>query len=236
MGARDSESDLGRVFPDLTTMQRDADPNRRRVKLEQALDNPEVDAALLILRRGLKEGEDPLYYAVPHRDATPVPPVQSPWADGADEAVSKEALPSALAPGAAPPVTIAPLVQGARRPRAGSLRAAVIAVLAVFVPLVLMWLLYVRPRPLVTGGDLSPAALPSAASTAPKATAAALPTAERAMPASSAAVEAPALSVRADAGAAPPPSALPRRKPLGPKRLPTKPSAAPEDDAPEMIQ
>jgi hypothetical protein len=246
---RDSDTDLAKVFPDLKTMEREADPSRRRARLEQALNTPPVvDAALTILREGLKEGEDPLYYQVPPRergqesttagahgndsDAAP-----SPWSTPAGEAVPKEMLPSASAPAAAPsatgalPVAEAPRDRGARRPGA-SRRSTVIAVLAVFGPLAFMWALLVRPQNGAHGNDPSASAAPTTAPSAPAVvSASAVPTVP---PAPTVAPETPAPSASASAAASasaspavPPPRQLP--KPPHPKREPPKGAPAEED-------
>src|SRR5262249_8784901 len=157
----------------------------------------------------------------------------SPWADGAGDAVPKEALPSALAPGVAPPVTVAPPVHDeARRPREFSLRSAVLAILAVFVPLALMWFFFVRPHGPSIENDRSPKALPTAPwMITPQATVTVTPTAEPAMPASSATSASPGSSALPTTSATPAPSAPPVPKPKGLKHPPVKQAApAPTDE------
>jgi hypothetical protein len=229
---RDSDTDLAKVFPDLKTMEREADPSRRRARLEQALNTPPVvDAALTILREGLKEGEDPLYYQVPPREREQESPAggahgndgdaaPSPWSTPAGDAVPKEMLPSASAPAAAPPTTGTPPVaealrdRGARRP-GRSMRSAVIAVLAVFGPLIFMWALLVRPQGSSDPSNHASSAAPSAAVaalTAPVGPATAAATTDAVAPATaSATAAAPVPAASADAGAVAPPPASPTR-------------------------
>ncbi len=245
---KDRESDLSNVFPDLKTMQREADPSRRRANLEAALKTPPVvDAALTILREGLKPGEDPLYYEVPQREeapdsGAPAPctsdAAPSPWAEDAGAPVPRELLPSA---GGAPAPAPAPGgVPRARRPRRQvRLLSAVIAVLVVLGPIFVMWLLLVRPQG--TGESRqATSARSSADATAPPATASAAPTMQGTSPPSSAVVAPPAPPPSVEVGANPtqtapavaPPatSVKPKAKAPGSKRNPPKDGAKPEDD------
>lgn len=244
---KDRESDLSNVFPDLKTMQRDADPSRRRARLEEALNTPPVvDAALTILRQGLKPGEDPLYYEVPQREGAPdsgapgpctsdADAAPSPWADDAGVAVPKELLPSAGGvPAPVPAAVDATRARRTRRP--GRLLSAVIALLAVLGPIFVMWLVVVRPH---GSGESRQAtsARPSAEVAPPPATATGVPTAG---PPSSAVVAPPAPSASVDVGAAtaqsapavapPAPSVKPKTRPPGAKRSPPKDGAKSEDD------
>jgi hypothetical protein len=253
---RDSDTDLAKVFPDMQTIRREADPSRRRANLEKALDTPPVvDAALTILRQGLKEGEDPLYYEVPRGEpvSEPAAPANdsdaapSPWSTPTGDAIPKELLPSASAPAASPTTETpqaaeAPGVHRARRPRGASVRAAVIALVAVLGPITLMWLLLVRSQGSNEGSSPASSARPSAAATAPTAPPAPATvgaTAEAVVaPPSSATIAAPAPSASVDAGAvaAPPPPARPTTNSPGAKRPPVKTGPKPEDDNPEYFQ
>lgn len=201
---KDSDTDLGEVFPDMKTIAREADQSRRRAKLENALNaSPVMDAALKILRYGLKEGEDPLYYAVPPREPVPKP-----------------------GPPRAP--------REAHRRQDVSLRSAVIALIAVFGPLTIMWVLFVRPQGSGDGGRHVSSA-PAAAPSAPTIVAA---TAEVVMPPpSSAPSAAPASSSSVDwRAAASPPSARPASGAPRVKGPAMKAGQKTVDDNPEYFQ
>jgi hypothetical protein len=235
---RDSDDDLRKVLPDLATLNREADPTRRRAKLQDAMDNPQVDAALVLMRPGLKPGEDPLYYQVPRRAEGEAPPGPSPW-EAARSDVPAVALPSSHAPGAAPPVTVARPLPEPQRPQSALRRSAPIAILAVFIPLVLMWYLFVRQRTPVVQG--APHEVTSGASAVSAAPAVPLAPSSVATPPSSAAVPSPSppvpLSAIGDAGAASSAPVSPAPKSMAPKvRVPKAGSGPGPDTDPELIQ
>jgi len=256
MSTRDSDTDLGKVFPDVETMQREADPSRRRAKLEQALDTPPVvDAALTLLRHGLKEGEDPLYYEVPRHEARPEQDATpsggdgdaapSPWSKEVGEALPREMLPSAAAPipvspeGEEPHSGDAAQGRGPQRPRWISVRSAALAVAAVFVPLAVMWALFVRPEGSKDGAAHAARAVASTAIAPPTPPPAPTPTEAAVTPPPSSAAPPPSNSAAppdADAGPehAPPVQHVKQRP--GAKRPPTKPGSPPEEDNPEIFQ
>jgi hypothetical protein len=107
MGKRDSEDDIRYYLPDLATILKRADPARSDKNYREAMDNPELDAALAERRQRLGEddgmtipgpaaanGAVSMPEAQPARVSAP-----SPWAKAANElAIDKAALPSATAP------------------------------------------------------------------------------------------------------------------------------------------
>lgn len=247
MGPKDSrESDLGNVFPDLQTMRRQEDPSRRRAQLEKSLDTPVVDAALTVLRQGLKEGEDPLYYEVPRREDDPDSGACTRDTDVDGAAVPKQTLPAdvGVTPALAPESHDARAVRRTRRPGRNSLRAAVVAVVAVLGPLAVVWILFVRPQGSGEESRQAASARPSAGVAAPS-SASAAPTMPSATTPSSAVVAPPAASASVEVGAPPvqtaptvaplAPTVKPRTKGAGSKRNPPNGGARPEDD-PEMFQ
>ena len=257
MATRDSDTDLGKVFPDVETMQREADPSRRRAKLEQALDTPPVvDAALTLLRHGLKDGEDPLYYEVPRheprpeqQDTTPTgaegDAAPSPWSTEVGEPLPREMLPSAAAPSPVSPGPEEPHpgdaahAHDAQRPSRISVRSAALAIAAVLVPLAVMWALFVRPEGSKDGAAHGARGVASTAIAPPTPPPAPTPTEAAVTPPPSSAAPAPSNSAapsEADAGPehAPPVRHVKQRP--GAKRPPTKPGSPPEEDNPEIFQ
>ncbi len=120
MARRDSDDDIRKLFPDLKTILRHADPAHAERMLREAQDNPELDEALAERERNrARESSDDLGerttlsgtagaapVVAPRRGSAP-----SPWAkDPAEYVLDKAALPSANAPrsekpAVAPPVT-----------------------------------------------------------------------------------------------------------------------------------
>lgn len=132
MARRDSDDDIRKLFPDLKTILRHADPAHAERVLREAQDNPELDEALAERERNRASessddlgerttlsgtaGTAPVVAPPPRRGSAP-----SPWAkDPAEYVLDKAALPSANAPrpekpAAAPPVT-SPITPADARP------------------------------------------------------------------------------------------------------------------------
>ena len=199
MAARDSDDDIRKYLPDLTTILRDADPARAKEKLEKAQDNPELDAALAHAQRPSVRPSD-----------------ASPWvtepAGSAAVALTSERVP--------PPVVVVKEPETRRRKRApfptwAKVMAAVIAVLG---PVTLLWVLLVRPRG--QGREEPVRAGASAGTSVP-----AVPTTSASASATASAIEtapapAPVLTVKSNAGASvaplvPSPSSAAPTKPKG---------------------
>ena len=127
MAARDSDDDIRKYLPDLSTILREADPARAKEKLAKAQDNPELDAALA------------------HTQRPSAPPAEaSPWAVE-PVGIAKAALPSSLA---APPVVKEPTARRAKRAPFSAWTngtKGLVAVLAAVGPVTLLWVLLVRP-------------------------------------------------------------------------------------------
>jgi hypothetical protein len=166
---RQSDIDIRDVLPDAAALKKEASPRRAGEKLRDASLTP-----------------------LPARVSAP-----SPWAQGAPDAggIDKAALPSAMmpdAPGPAPEADTTHVKPPAPRPPQGapstSTPKILGALIAVFVPLVLMYVLLVRPNEThsATGSDASARAssLPSGSPLT-----AAAPSVESAPPAPSAAPE-----------------------------------------------
>jgi hypothetical protein len=107
MRKRDSEDDIRKYLPDVATILKRADPARSEQLYREAMDNPELDAALAERRQRLGEDADGEQGAEAMTLPGPVAPTDqaarvsapSPWAKGAgDVAIDKAALPSATAP------------------------------------------------------------------------------------------------------------------------------------------
>jgi hypothetical protein len=160
MGARDSDDNIQKYLPDLATIRREADPAYAEKKLREALNNPELDAALAELKEELKEGEHP--FAFPS-----VPPVLKAQGGGAASTagastqavaapppIEKGMLPSSFAPIVATPVVkpIAPAVvrrtvPSRKRMRLPGWAIAALAVLAVLGPVAMMMIFSKLPAP-----------------------------------------------------------------------------------------
>ena len=126
MAARDSDDDIRKYLPDLTTILREADPARAKEKLEKAQDNPELDAALAHAQRPSARPSD-----------------ASLW--GTEPAgIAAVALTPARV---APPVVVVKEPEARRRKRAlfPAWAKAIAAVIAVVGPVTLLWVLLVRP-------------------------------------------------------------------------------------------
>jgi hypothetical protein len=147
---RDSKIDLEDIF-DLETMLREADPKRRAQKLREALNNPELDKALEEARAAGVPG-----LGEPVRDSPP-----SPWARARPKLVSidRAALPSASVTTVRVPVTTpnaeqpSPEQVSRNRPSWPAVKTWGGALLAVFGPLFLMYVLFVRPSRDVRGAE-----------------------------------------------------------------------------------
>src|SRR5262245_35409519 len=120
MAKRDSDTDIRKLLPDMKTILKHADPAYSERIYREAMDNPELDAAVAERDRALAEmeGREGPGESVPPAGATAAPAGEevrvsapSPWAKAAPAGdIDKSALPSASAPTAeapavAPPVT-----------------------------------------------------------------------------------------------------------------------------------
>lgn len=169
MAARDSDDDIRKYLPDLSTILREADPARAKEKLTKAQDNPELDAALAHAQRPSARPSD-----------------ASPWA-AEPAGIAPGALPSSLA---APPVVKEPEAPPSKRAPFPPWAKAIAAVIAVVGPVTLLWVLLVRPSghehvdPARLGASagsstpLSPTTSATAGSTSPPAAPAPVVTAE----------------------------------------------------------
>jgi hypothetical protein len=121
---RDSETDIRKLMPDLATILKHADPAHSEQIYREAMDNPELDAAVAERDRQIaaRDGRP----SAPSRPEAPRgsddSPVRvsapSPWATGpAGHAIHKAVLPSADAPKAEPLPVTSPIPQRAARPR-----------------------------------------------------------------------------------------------------------------------
>jgi hypothetical protein len=200
---RDSDVDLHDYMPDMATIAREAHPARAEEKLRQASLTP-----LPIAAAGASVASAP-----------------SPWAQGAlnGGAIDKSALPSAMMPsamalekgagaGSGVPLKTAPALETARKERWVAIAKVAGAVIAVFAPLTIMYVLLVPPKE--NGASAAPTEVTSALTVTPSATApapsgepSALPTA--ATTTSATAVPAPPIA---------PPLRRPGAAPKGPKR------------------
>jgi len=160
---RDSDVDPREIFS-LEAMLREADPKRRARKLRDALNNPRLDAALAEARAAGVPG-----LGEPVRDSAP-----SPWAKARPKLVriDKADLPSASVMTASVPETPPAAVTPERASHGRNLWPAsktwAGAILAVFGPVILMYVLFVRPSQEVREGDrkaTSASAVASAPST-----------------------------------------------------------------------
>lgn len=100
MGARDSDDDIRNYLPDLSTIMRKADPAYGEKILREAMDNPELDAALAERRKETSDGGDPAESAGKAPEAAKAGAnAPSPWAKASsEEPIDRAALPSASAP------------------------------------------------------------------------------------------------------------------------------------------
>ena len=127
---RKSEDDIRKLLPDVATILRHADPAYSEKMLQEAMDNPELDAALEDRKRGLDAlDREAQASADTATEGTVRVSAPSPWAhENAGGGIDKSALPSAAAPkvevpAAAPPVT-APIRSAAMAERGGDGRRA----------------------------------------------------------------------------------------------------------------
>jgi hypothetical protein len=121
MAARDSDDDIRKYLPDLKTILREADPARAKEKLEKAQDNPELDAALAHAQRPSAR-----------------PSAASLWA-------AEPAGIAAVGPVVVTPEVVAPEPRRRKRAPFPAWQKAIAAVIAVVGPVVLLWVLLVRP-------------------------------------------------------------------------------------------
>jgi hypothetical protein len=98
MPARDSDDDIHKYMPDFKTILRTADPTVAAEKRRAALDAPDVVEVIAELR---EDNEVTLPVGIVSRATAAAS--ASPWA-AAEGEINKAALPSSLAPNAAPPV------------------------------------------------------------------------------------------------------------------------------------
>ncbi len=221
---RDSDDDIRKYLPDLKTILRHADPAYSDEVLREAMDNPELDAALEERKRGLEALEQGrtseagarhgelstppgVPGAVPLRVSAP-----SPWAKAASgDAIDKSALPSASAPKtdvpAAAPVTspIRPANEARPPKKRGALPMWVLpGMLAIALSPFAMWAVVsmLPPRHPV---ELPASAVPSTQATAP-APSAALTSTTTVTPAALSPDRVPLPATTVDAGAVAPPS------------------------------
>jgi hypothetical protein len=189
MAARDSDDDIRKYLPDLSTILREADPARAKEKLAKAQDNPELDAALAHAQRPSER-----------------PSEGSPWA-AEPAGIAAAVLPSSLV---APPVVTEPEAPRRRRAPFPAWAKAIVAVIAVVGPVTLLWALLVRPG---RGENVEPARAGASGGSSAPTTPTMSATASPILPVSP---PAPVLTADADAGAslAPPaPSGAATTKP-----------------------
>ena len=212
MAARDSDDDIRKYLPELSTILREADPARAKEKLSKAQDNPELDAALAHAQRPSAR-----------------PSAASPWA-AEPVGIAAAALPSSPA---APPVVKKPEARHRKRApfSAWSNRTkGIVAVLAAVGPVTVLWVLLVRPsgrenvdpvRVAVSAGS-SVSAAPTVSASAASPPMASARTTENPAPSS------PAVPViQDDAGTVP---GVPVERDAGPAKPSVKP--APNEDDP----
>lgn len=211
MPARDSDDDIHKYMPDFKTILRTADPAVAAEKRRTALDAPDVVEVIAELR---EDNEVTLPVGVAPRAAAAS---ASPWA-AAEGEINKAALPSSLAPNAAPPVVRD--ATDAKTKRAETARkkfpawaASVAAVVAVAGPVTFAVILLSRPpqNGAATVPSATALAVPGSAA-APVVTSAA-PLATQ-VPSVQSAVPAPSVSAVAPPSAAPTPPE-PARPKLG---------------------
>lgn len=150
------KDDIRKYLPDLATVLRESEPARIKAQKEQAIQRFKEaqgqegeDAGPEASEEAAPESSPRLVRAAPSNDA---PATASPWASSAPTVVPKEALPSALAP--APVKETAPATIGAdagKRRKVPRWAPAVLAVLAVVVPLAFLWFA-MRPKALPLQG------------------------------------------------------------------------------------
>jgi hypothetical protein len=155
MAARDSDDDIRKYLPELSTILREADPARAKEKLTKAQDNPELDAAIAHAQRPSAR-----------------PSEASPWA-AEPVGIAPAALPSSLA---APPVVKEPEARRGSRAGFPGWAKAIVAVIAAVGPVALLWVLLVRPdgrdhvdpaRVVASAASSAPAAPTTSASASP---------------------------------------------------------------------
>lgn len=209
MAARDSDDDIRKYLPDLSTILREADPARAKEKLAKAQDNPELDAALA------------------HAQRPSVRPSEaSPWA-AEPVGIAKAALPSSLA---APPVVKEAKARPVKRAGFPGWAKGIVAVIAAVGPATLLWVLLVRPsgRERV---DPPRAAVSAGSSATPTPTMSATAPASAPTPSPIPAAPAPTVKTDVDAGASAPLTVPLSIAPTKPKAHATT-SADPYDAAP----
>lgn len=169
MGARDSDDDIRKYLPDLKAIRRAADPAYSDKMLQEALDNPELDAALVEMKQGASPSAPPGGSAppTPEGSAEPQPSAPSPWTKGvlpSGDRIDQSALPSAAAPNAGAAVAGRPRSPAAERtPARGRRRGlpkwlvAVLAVLAVLGPATMVAIVMKTPKGPEAGPDATTA-------------------------------------------------------------------------------
>jgi hypothetical protein len=243
--ARTSDVELGEYFPDLETIRREADPARRAKKLRDALDNPEIDEALVGARNSLAR----LDRATPNRGS-----LASPWAQQAPElgAIDKAALPSAMMPFSpvadrtpdAEHATTLEKTPARSDPRPAwkwTLAKSAMAVIAVVAPLMMMYFLLVwrndhgqvSPAPAATSAGIATPPGPSGPTPSPSAAPTSLPSVGPKVDDAPSATTPLAPTAAVDSSAAKPaPSPTPLQLPRVPGLPKTGPSSKPPATAP----
>lgn len=250
--------DKRKFTPDLATVLRESDKKALDDKLNRALENPALDAAIAKVKPKLQPGEDPLFYDVNRRlsstsvTPTPAPALEgaaagdgggesltdagaeaSPWVrPAAHSAIDQAALPSALLPPSTPPTSLPipdELRRGASaRPAFPRRRALALALAALGAPLLIV---LVHGR-MVSTRSAPPGASVAATAQGPNASAVsatASPSGDAPPPAVTPEASADAAPPPATGQPRPPPSSTPRPAPAAPK---VGPSAEPRDTAP----
>jgi hypothetical protein len=151
---RDSDTDIRKYMPDLATILKHADPAHSDRIYREAMDNPELDAAVAERDRQLAamdgrssapSGTDgsPAAGDAPARVSAP-----SPWATSAEHVVDKAALPSADLPKTEPPPVTSPIPRRVARNRRRALPRWVLPAMGAVVlsPLV-MWMVMSKVPP-----------------------------------------------------------------------------------------
>ena len=220
MAARDSDDDIRKYMPDFNTILRTADPAVAAAKRRAALDAPGVAEVITEIREDNEVTLSAVVaVAVPPRAVAAAVVSASPWSATAGGEIDKAALPSSLAPNAAPPVVrdaamVKPTARKTAKKTFPPWASSVAAVIAVVGPCTFAVVLLSRPAQnggvtipsANAGAGVSSFAAPVVTSAAPVATQA------PSVPAVVSAVPVPSVS------AVTPPAAVPKwAEPVRPK-------------------
>ena len=162
MAARDSDDDIRKYMPDFNTILRTADPAVAAAKRRAALDAPGVAEVITEIREDNEVTLSAVVaVAVPPRAVAVAVVSASPWSATAGGEIDKAALPSSLAPNAAPPVVrdaamVKPTARKTAKKTFPPWASSVAAVIAVVGPCTFAVVLLSRPAQ--NGGVTIPSA------------------------------------------------------------------------------